>query len=108
LHLAADSHARDLLEVLEACQDLVLDLELCLHAECSALLDCERLALESLDGTGRPQIDDDVVAALDFETEREDDALARVVGIGDVFALAKTERGFPLLEGLVVLVCGMG
>lgn len=86
----------------------MLDLELCLHAECSALLDCERLALESLDGTGRPQIDDDVVAALDFETEREDDALARVVGIGDVFALAKTERGFPLLEGLVVLVCGMG
>jgi hypothetical protein len=52
LHLAAHSHARDLLEVLQACQDLVLDLELCLHAECSTLLDCEWLALKCLDSAG--------------------------------------------------------
>jgi hypothetical protein len=44
----------------------MLDLELRLHAECSTLLDCERLALESLDGAGRPQIDDNVRAAFDF------------------------------------------
>lgn len=82
----------------------MLDLELRLHAERSALLDCKRLALEGLDGAGRPQVDDNVGAAFDFQTKREDDALARVVGVGDVLALAETERGFPLLEGLVVLV----
>ena len=98
LHLVADAHAPDHLEVLEASQDLVLDLELCLHAERSALFDCERLALESVHRARGPQVDDDVRATFDFEPEREDDAFARVVGVGDVLALAKTEGCFPLLE----------
>jgi hypothetical protein len=68
----------------------VLDFELSLHAEGSALLDCKWLALESLDGTWWPQIDDDVGAAFDFKTKGEDDAFARVVGIGDIGTLAKT------------------
>lgn len=108
LHFAADAHACDLLEVLETCQNFMLDLELCLHAERSALLDCERLARKSIDGAGGPQVDDDVVATVNFETEGEDDAFARVVGVGDVLALAKTERRLPLLERLIVLVCGTG
>jgi len=82
----------------------VLDLELCLHAECSALLDCEWLALESFNSAGGSQVDDDVFTALDFKTEREDDAFAGIVGVGDVLALTKTKGSFPLLERLIVLV----
>lgn len=106
LHLAADSHARHFLEVLQACKDLVLDLELGLHAEGSTLLDGEGLALESVDCTRRPQVNDDVLTTVDFEAEREYDALAGVAGVGDVLALAETEGCFPLLERLVILVCG--
>jgi len=66
LHLAAETDACDLLEILQARKDLVLDLELRLHAERRALLDRERLALKSLNGAGRPQVDDDVLAAFDL------------------------------------------
>jgi hypothetical protein len=104
LHLVAQTHARHLLEVLEPRQDLVLHLELRLHAELRALLDGEGLVLERLDGAGRLEVDDDVRAAFDLEAEREDDALARVVGVREVFALPEAERLFPLAEGLVVLV----
>lgn len=83
----------------------MLDLELCLHAECSALLDGERLLLEGLKGAGRLEVDDDVGTAIDFETERVDDAFAGVVGVGDVLALAETEGSLPLVQGFVVLVC---
>lgn len=68
----------------------MLDLELRLHAERRALFDCEWLALERLDGAGRSQVDDDVGAALDLETKRENDAFTRVRRVGDVFALAET------------------
>ena len=76
----------------------MLDLELGLHAERGALLDGEGLVVECFERTRRPQIDDDVVTAFDLEAEREDNAFARVVGIGDVLALAETERGLPLLQ----------
>lgn len=69
----------------------MLHLELSLHAELGALLDCKGLVLEGLDGTGSLEIDDYVRAAFDLEAEREDDAFARVVGVGDVFAGAETE-----------------
>lgn len=105
LKLLADAHARDLLEVLQTRQDIVLHLELCLHAEPSTFLDREWLFLKSLDGTRCTQVDNDIIAAFDFESEREDDATARVVGVGDVLALSKTKGRFPLLEGLVVLIC---
>jgi hypothetical protein len=81
LHLVADTHACDLLQVLEAGENLVLDLELGLHAEGGALLDGEGLVLEGLEGTGRLEVDDDVGTALDLEAERVDDALAGVVGV---------------------------
>lgn len=83
----------------------MLDLELRLHAELRALLDSERLVLELLERAGRLEVDDDVGAAFDFEAEREDDALARVVGVAEGLAAAEAERLFPLAEGLVILVC---
>jgi len=83
----------------------VLHLELCLHAEPGTFLDGEGLFLKSLDGTGCAQVDDDIIAAFDFESEREDNASAGIVGVGDVLALSKTKGRFPLLERLVVLVC---
>jgi hypothetical protein len=52
LKLITDAHARHLLEVLQTCQNLVLNLELCLHTERGALLDGERLCVESFEGTG--------------------------------------------------------
>jgi hypothetical protein len=105
LHLVADAHACDLLQVLQTSQDLVLDLELCLHAECSTLLDNERLLLEGLKGARRLEVDDDVGTAIDFETERVDDTFAGVVGVGDVLALAQTKGSLPLVQGFIVLVC---
>lgn len=41
-----------------------------------------------------------------YEGERFDDTESRVVGIADGLTLAKTERGFPAVEGFVFLVCG--
>jgi hypothetical protein len=84
----------------------VLNLEGDLHAEHGALLDCERLVLERGNSGLVLQVDDDVWPAIDLEAEGEDDALARVAGVGDVLASSQAERLFPLAEGLIVLVCG--
>jgi hypothetical protein len=94
----------DDLEIFHSREDLVLDLELCLHAEAGALLDGEGLVLEGFSGAGGFEVDDDVGAAFDFETEGEDDAFAGVVGVGEVLARAQAEGFFPFLEGFVVLV----
>lgn len=83
----------------------MLDFELGLHAEVGAFLDGEGLVLEGFDGTGGPEVNGDVGASLDLQSEREDDAFAWVVGVREVFAGAETERLFPLAKGLVVLVC---
>ena len=91
LQLVAHGAPGHLLEVLEAGEDLMLDLELDLHAELGTLLDDEGLALKLLDGAGGPEVDDDVGAAFDLETERLDDAFARVVGVGQRLAAAETE-----------------
>ena len=69
LQFGASTHAGHLLEVLKTCQNLVLDLELCLHAETCTFLDGEGLLLELLEGTRSTQVDDDVVAALYLETK---------------------------------------
>lgn len=82
----------------------MLDAEASLHAEGSALLDGERLLVERLEGAGLSQVDDDVGSAFDFKTQREQDDLARVIGVGDGVAAAEAERLFPLAEGLVILV----
>lgn len=82
----------------------MLDLELRLHAECRTLLDDKGLLLEGLQSTRRLEVDDDVGAALDFESERVDDAFAGVVGVGDVLALAETKGGLPLVQRFILLV----
>lgn len=66
LHLAADAHPLDNLDVLEARQDLVLDLEDGLHAELGTLLDREGLLLQVIDRAGSRQINDNVGPALDL------------------------------------------
>ena len=108
LHLLLHAHPRDDLHVLHAAEDFVLDAEASLHAESGALLDGEGLLVEGLEGAGLGQVDDDVRSALDFQTQGEQDDLARVVGVGDGLAAAETERLFPLAEGFIVLVCGEG
>lgn len=85
----------------------MLDLELRLHAEGSTLLDDEGLLLQSLEGTRRLEVNDDVGTSFDLEAKRVDDAFAGVVGVRDVLALAKTEGSFPLVQGLILLVCGV-
>ena len=107
LHLVADTHACDLLQVLQPSKNLMLNLELRLHAECSTFLDCEWLGLESLESTGRLEVDDNVGTALNFKSERVDDAFAGVVGVGDVLALAEAEGSFPLVQCFIVLVYSM-
>jgi hypothetical protein len=97
LHLLANSQALDNLEIFQASQDLMLNLELGLHAESSALLDGEGFALERLDSTRGPQVNDDVFSTFDLKTEREDDTFAGVVGVRDVLALTEAEGSFPLL-----------
>lgn len=86
LQLVAHGASGDLLEVLQAREDLVLHLELHLHAELGTLLDGKGLALELFNGAGRPEVDDDVGAAFDLEAERLDDAFARVIGVGQRLA----------------------
>ena len=73
-----DPQALHNLEILQAREDFMLNLEGSLHAELGALLDCERFVLERLDGTRGLQVDDYVWSSFDLETEREDDAFAGV------------------------------
>ena len=83
----------------------MLDLEGGFHAELGPFLDDERLAPQGLDAAGRGQIDDHVGAAVDFERERLDHAAARVARCdGERGAGGDAERGFPPVEGFVVLV----
>lgn len=69
LLLMAEGVTCGLLEVLQACQNVMLDLELCLHAVFSSLLNYEGLAGQSVKSAGSSQIYDDVGAALDLESE---------------------------------------
>ena len=66
LHLVADTHALDDLNILQAGKNLVLNLETCLHTESGALLDGERLGLEFLEGILRGEINNDVWSALNL------------------------------------------
>jgi len=76
-----------------------------LDPESSTLLDRKRLVLETLQSAGGGEVNKDVGAAFDFESERLDDAFAGVVGIANGVAGVQTQRGFPAVEGFVVLVC---
>lgn len=55
--------------------------EIRLHAELGSFFDGERFRLESFHGAGGGQVDSNIRAAFDFESERFDDAAALVSGI---------------------------
>ena len=102
LHLILDTHTTHDLDVLHPAKNLMLHLEARLHAEGGALLDGEGVLVEVLERAGFGQVDDDVLAALDFEAEREDDDFARVAGVAEVVARAEAEGFLPFAEGFVV------
>lgn len=66
----------------------MLDAEPRFHAEGGALFDREGLVFEFLDRTWLVEVDDDVRAAFNFETEREDHDAALVAGVADGGAAA--------------------
>jgi hypothetical protein len=85
----------------------MVNLEGNLDVELSALLDRERLILEAVDGTGGRQVDNDIVTALDLQSQGLDDTLARILGVSDGFTGVQTQRGLPAVQGLIVFVyCG--
>jgi len=90
LHLGRHAQPLNHLYVFHARQNLMLHLELCLHAECRTLLDCEWLVLENFDGARVLQVNNYIWSSFYFETEGEDDAFAWVAGVGDVFSGAKS------------------
>lgn len=98
-HLLVLCHSNSLslhhLEVLHPAEDFMLDLELGLHPELGAFFDGERFVLELFDSTGSGQIDDEVVSTFDLQTEREDDDLARILGIGHTVTGADTQGFLP-------------
>ena len=108
-HLAvladADALALDDLDVREAADDLVLDLEGDDHGELGALLDGEGLVLERGLAARLGEVDRDGRAAGGLEREGLDDAGARVRRVGEVLAAAEAEGFFVALEGFVVCVC---
>lgn len=73
--------ALDDLDVVQSRQNLVLDLELRRHAELGALLDFERLVLESGFRTLFGQVDGDGWAAFRVHGQREDDAVAWIIWV---------------------------
>ena len=81
--------------------------ELRLHAKGCPFLDGERLASKLLHATGGGQVDGDVGAAVDFQSEGFDHAAAFVGGVnGESGRVGDAEGGFPAVEGFVVLVWG--
>lgn len=93
------------LEILQTAEDLMLDLEYGLDAEIGPLLDRERLVLQPVERARSGQVDDDIIAALDLQCQRLDDAFSRVVRVGNRRAGVQAQRRFPPVQGLVVLVC---
>ena len=101
----SDTFPFDDLQVLQTAQHVMLDLEIGFHAELGAFFDDERLALEGFYAAWRGQVDDHVRTAFHLESERLDHAAASVTGRHcEWSASGDAERGFPAVEGFVVLV----
>jgi hypothetical protein len=100
-----DTLALDGLDILEATEHIVVDLENNLDVELGTLLDGEGLVLEAVHSTGGRQLDHDVGAALGDQGQRLDDALG-VVGLADGFTGVQTQRGLPAVQGFIILVWG--
>jgi len=81
----------------------MLHLELGRHGEFRAFLDLERVVFEGLLGARRREVDGHGVAADGVHAKGDDDAVSRVVGVGEVFSTAAEAEGFFVaLEGLIV------
>jgi hypothetical protein len=100
----ADKATLDDLEILHSRQDLVLHAEFDFHTESGALLDGERLLLESLQSGRLTDINDNVGSALNFETKSENNAGTLVVGISNGVTM-ETQRLLPLAERLILSIC---
>lgn len=84
----------------------MLHLELRSHVELGTLLDLERLVFESLLCILGREIDGDGWLTFGIHGEGEDDAVAGVIGVGEVLAAAaETERLLVALHGFIVGVC---
>jgi hypothetical protein len=105
LRLVRQRAALDDLDVLETRENLMLDAEGSLHTEFNALLDGEGILLEVFHSIGLGQVNDDVWASLDLETERGDDDGAGIVGVSEaVTTTTEAQRLFPLAKRLVILI----
>lgn len=91
-HLGVFGHTDALafndLNVVQATEDLVLDFELSAHGESGTLLDLERLVFETVFASRGGKIDRDGVASRRIHGESLDDTDTRIVGVGNVFAIA--------------------
>lgn len=103
-----DSLALHNLHVVQPTQDLVLHLERGGHGELGALLDLEGLVLKRRLGAGRRQVDGHGRAAGRVQCQAVDDAHALVVWVREVLAACQAEGFLVALEGLVILVYGLG
>lgn len=82
----------------------MLDLESRLHSEGRALLDSEGVLVELFKSARLGEVDNDVLAARDLQSEREDDDFPRVVGVRDGVSRADPQGFLPFPERFVVLV----
>lgn len=98
-----DTLALNGLDVLEATENIVVDLENDLDVELGTLLDGEGLVLEAVDGLGARQLDHDVGATLGDQGQRLDHALG-VVGLTDRVTGIQAQGGLPAVHGFIVLV----
>ena len=69
------------------------------HAEMGSLFDGERLRLESFNRTWCSQVDRDIGASFNFESERFDDTAPLIFGVNwEGRRAADAERGFPAIQ----------
>jgi hypothetical protein len=102
----ADALALDDLDVVQAAEDLVLDLELGAHGELGVLLDLEGLVLERLLAARLGEVDGDGVPAGRVHGQGQDDAHTGVIGVRDRGAASEAQGFLVALEGFVVGIWG--
>jgi hypothetical protein len=92
------------LQIFQATENLVVDLEDDFGVETGAFLDGEWAVFQLGEGSGGGQLDGDVGTPWGLEGQGVDDALSRVVGVADRLASVETQRGLPSIEGLIILI----
>ena len=94
----------DNLDILQAAENLMLNLERDDHRELRTLLDLEWLVLKRSLAAGLREVDCDGVAARRLHGQGMDDAYAGVVRVRQVLAAAEAEGLLVALEGLVIRI----